>query len=166
MITTCGVVVGLIKLDVKLWLVLAVSILGVGLTALAVVNHARDSTESRTREFQREFTALEARRKKAAAFLLEQGGRQDDVDPVLDFFEDVGYALKRGNVTTGEVYQNFDVWIQGYWRACFDYVLAKQKEDADIWCHVFPLYEQMNKISAGAWAEKDVKEFLHGELTL
>ena len=121
MIATIGAVATLVKFSVGVWPVLLALVAGVGITALAIVNHARDKVESRMREFGRDFVALESRRQRAAFFLLGRGGKQDDVDPVLDFFEGLGYALKNGLITVESAYQDFDAWIEAYWLTCCHY---------------------------------------------
>ncbi len=166
MIAAIGSVIALYKVEAD-WLFIA-SAGGIAFlfAITAVINHMRDSTEARIREFLREFDSLEPKRIKAAAYLLGQGGRSDDVDPVLDFFESLGDCLERGGVSAKAVYQDFDVWIQGYWRRCFEYILAKQKTDNDIWENIFPLYDQMRKRSGRSWTPEEIQEFLEGELTL
>jgi len=159
--------VTLAKLSVNAWLVLLVLILGVAFTALAIVNRARDGVESRMREFGRDFMALEPRRIKSALFLLGKAGRQDDVDPVLDFFEDLGYALKNGAITIESAYQDFDSWVEPYWLSCCHYILKVQEDDPETWCNIFPLYQAMRKRDGGdPWTDDDVRVALEGDANL
>jgi hypothetical protein len=71
---------------------------------------------------------------KAARFCLGKGGKQSDVDEVLDFFDSpLGTLTELGFLDDEFVYDFFFEWIRGYWSACKDYIEKRRKEDATLW---------------------------------
>ena len=147
------------------WLIGLVAVAGLALTLLAIQNHTRDAMEIRMLGFSREFSELKPARRKSAGYVLTGKNRQDDVDDVLDLFEDVGSALARNEISAERAHYYFYEWIQGYWEQWFEYIIAKQN-GSSVWRHIFPLYEATKKIEGGnKLTEEKLKKFWEGEET-
>jgi hypothetical protein len=120
--TTASMFIGLASLAVSLlantwpWWALALAVLGVLIVAaVAALTSHRQKSIDRIIQFNRDFQALKRERQKAATFLLGRGGKQWDVDEVLDFFDTpIGTLTAQGYLDEELVYDYFFEWIRGY----------------------------------------------------
>lgn len=95
-----------------------------------------------------------------------------DIDPVLDFFDSIGFYQHGGQISPEVVHQEFFYWIRGYYQATRAYVEARQDEEAAIWEYLHELYETGQAIEAkrsGATFKKlltteKLAEFLQEEI--
>jgi hypothetical protein len=66
-----------------------------------------------------------------------------DVEPVLDFLEDVGLQLSRNQISDELAHHYFFPTIQAYYLALRDYIKANQKKYGKAtWEYIEPLYER------------------------
>lgn len=166
LLSTIGVAATLLLKNVSVWLTVGAIALGLAMTFLVMINHTTATVETRMREFSREFNDLKEQRRKAARFVLTCEGRQDDVDDVLDFFEDLGTAVARYEISPERAHYYFYTWIQAYWEQWFDYILEKQKEE-NIWKQIFPLYDATKRVENGGELTKEkLAAFWDGEASI
>jgi len=126
--------------------VLALAALGVAvaamITAVAVVVQVRRQSElSRFNaglaslwQLRSEWNGddmLDVRAGAAEALLDGRGG--DDVDAVLDFFDEVAFLMRRGAVDTELVWYQFYWPMVHYWAAARDYAGEARKTDPTAW---------------------------------
>ena len=80
--------------------------------------------------------------RSAAAHALLRDPRQADgaIDDVVDFFEDVGFLLKRGAISHHTAWQFFWVPVSTYHQATVPYRLENESEDAEVWAQFEHLY--------------------------
>src|ERR1019366_6235676 len=65
---------------------------------------------------------MRKRRCAAAAALIRNHSAEDpDVSSILDFFEELGYLLRRGAIDAQAIDNYFAFWIEMYWRATWKY---------------------------------------------
>lgn len=152
----------------------AVAVAGVAVVVLGYfAAHGAYTQKSidRITQYDRDFKALKAERKKAATFLLKKGGRETDVDDVLDFFDSpLGNLTDRGFLDEKLVYDFFFEWIRGYWSACKGYI--EGQSDKTKWNSFAALYEavvEIHKRESGSDKKElltgdDLQEFLEWEL--
>ena len=74
----------------------------------------------------------------------EQGAK--DADVVLDFFETVGYLLRRGALDERMVWHTFWHWIMGYYQAAEEYISQTRKADPTVWEDFIHLHQRMEVI--------------------
>jgi hypothetical protein len=102
--------------------------------------------------FQAVFDEMYPKRKKAAESLRRKhdSDRKNidpsinelvDVDDVLDFFEDIGFYVKGGQISAEVAHHHFYHWIRGYWKASRDYIESRQQLESTIWSHIGELFD-------------------------
>jgi len=164
---------------------------------------SKTKTECKRRTFdpasiaflQTAFDQLETTRKRNCAaelcleFLKMEGEEKDrwkripknkreEVEPVLDFLEDVGYYLN-GDVISDELaHHNFFHWIRGWYSVLKNYIELYQEEkegedETTTYCWIESLYQRTAEIEKEGtrkpklWLTKstDKQEFLESELS-
>jgi hypothetical protein len=128
------------------WYVLAAAILLlVALAAVAGHNSYVQRSIDRIAQYDRDFRSMKNERFKAARFCLGKGGKQSDVDEVLDFFDTpIGTLNERGFLEDDLVYDFFFEWIRGYWSTCKDYV--ESQKDKTNWGNFRKVYLSVSEI--------------------
>jgi|GEM_PF-1036494 hypothetical protein len=125
----------------------------------------------RIAQYERVFKDLKPERKLAATYLLKKGGKDTDVDDVLDFFDSpIGNLTNRGYLDEKLVYDFFFEWIRGYWSACKEYI--ESQSDRTKWNNFAALYKtviEIHKCEPGSDKKElltgdDLREFLGWEL--
>ncbi len=116
--------------------------------------------------FQKEFDALEGKRKEAAAVCFDflqweldekdetkrwaktEAGNRLAVEPVLDFFEDVGFYLTGDQFSDDVTHHNFFHWIRGWYSVLNPYIEYYQsaKGEKAAYTHVENLYRRTAEI--------------------
>jgi hypothetical protein len=178
--STASMFIGLGSLVVALgannWPCWAVAVAGVAVVVLGYfAAHGAYTQKSidRITQYERDFKSLKAERKKAATYLLKKGGKETDVDDVLDFFDSpLGNLTERGYLDEKLVYDFFFEWIRGYWSACKEYI--EGQKDRTEWNTFATLYEavvEIHKREPGSDKKElltgdDLREFLEWELEL
>ena len=76
---------------------------------------------------------VNCRKKAAVALLAGHPVGLSDVDDVLDFFDQVGFLLRRGAIDPEMAWHSFFCWVNRYWLASEDYIHRKQTEDKNVW---------------------------------
>ncbi len=111
--------------------------------------------------YDRDFKNLKSERTKAATYLLKKGGKESDVDDVLDFFDSpLGNLTDSGYLDENLVYDFFFNWIHGYWSACKGHVEAKRGDDNTIWENVVTLHGtvcEIHRRKQRKWAKANLK---------
>ena len=88
---------------------------------------------------------LQQRARAAAA--LESGEGLENVDNVLDFFEDVGLLLRRGALDKDFAHSRFFHWTNIYWRGAEAYVRSsRERGRRELWTEFEKLYASLNEI--------------------
>jgi hypothetical protein len=120
--------------------------------------------------FQTVFDGMCGKRKKAAAALREKDAGRKDVDDVLDFFEDIGFYVKGGQISAEVAHHHFYHWIRGYWKASREYIEERQKSEPTVWMYIGELFDttcdieiSRTKGSRAKELEGDNVEFLNEE---
>ena len=72
--------------------------------------------------------------RSAAISLLN--GTSDDATEVLDFFETIGYFIRRGAIDKKTVWQIFFYWVNNYWHATKEYIDHERKNDPTVWANI------------------------------
>jgi hypothetical protein len=129
------------------WAILLVLVGGILMTVIVVHNHTKDRIQDLASKFSAEFKSehMRMKRRGAAKYWLAKQGDGEDLDEVLDFFQDIGYAFKKGEIDGHTVRHDFYTWLQLYWESFYDYILDAHKE-VDVWGDIFPLYQITRKI--------------------
>ena len=98
----------------------------------------------------------------------------DEVDDVLDFFEDLGFYCKGDQISPEVIHHHFYYWLQPYFQATEQYVKGKRIDDPAQWEHLDYISDLARKIEAlksKTPPEKlrakasDLKDFLEEEET-
>ena len=119
-------------------------------------------------------------RAKAASCLERNTGnlaRTDsdlaDIDEVLDFFDELGFCERGGQISPEVLHQDFHYWIKGYCSAARPYIQASREKDHPRWEHVESLNEMVHAVarrrrdkSTLFSDEAAIKEFLSHEKAL
>jgi hypothetical protein len=101
---------------------------------IAAHNSYLQRSIDRVTQYERDFRHLVRERHNAARFCLGKGGKQYDVDEVLDFFDSpLGILTERGILDDELVYDFFFDWIRGYWSGCKAYLDGARREDNTLW---------------------------------
>ena len=110
-------------------------------------------------------------RAKAARVLKAQQGQLSRctpemacIDDILDFFEDLGFAERGGQITPEVIHQNFHYWIRGYYSAAKEYIAAQRNDEKSRWDHLEALHEVVHEVSQTRNDGKAVKEIAGKEL--
>jgi hypothetical protein len=77
----------------------------------------------------------------------------DNLDPVIDFFEDLGFYESGGQMSAEVIHHHFYHWIRGYLQLTEVYTRAWQKKEAARWEHLGELFEKLQEIEVES-AEK------------
>jgi len=147
------------------WLILLImaSILIVGLAFIIYQTYL--SYERRTYDptwtwrFQSKFDRIARHRLAAATVLKEKRDILSDIkrnqetleeiDEVLDFFEDVGFYMQGDYVTPEAAHHQFYHWLRGYWLSAKPYVDARRALESAVWENVENLFIATNEIEYG-----------------
>ncbi len=136
-------------------------------------------------KYQGEFGRLVGKRIRAAKLLINMKDdltkltderikqELEEIDPVLDFFEDIGFYMKGYQISPEVVHHHFYHWIRGYWKSAQSYVDAWRDEDigkdATRWSHLKELYDVTTEIEESKGNYKrpfDRDDFLGEEVRL
>jgi len=139
-------------LTVPTW-VTVTAIFAAGLLLLQAYAEYRRRTYDMTWafKFDDQFNSDSMKKLRAkAALCLEQNisdlGKTDpclsDIDDVLDFFDELGFCERAGQMSPEVLHQNFHYWIKGYCSAAHHYIAAWRLKDPPRWEYV----ERLNKI--------------------
>jgi hypothetical protein len=134
---------------------------------VCVSNSVRLAREQKIEKFDDLWRSLREQRKSAALFLLKQGGLVGGVEETLNFFEDLGQALRRKQIDLLDARDHYSDFIIGYWEICFSGVIKAQKNYKEDWENFFPLYEAMKKRDPSTpWTKENLEKFLKAEAGL
>jgi len=107
-------------------------------------------------QYQKMFDEMTTQRCLAAKTLIEQKGHLGDlegkedvldkIDDVLDFFEDVGFYQKGGQISPETAHHHFYHWLRMYWQASREYVEAWQNKEGARWNHIGGLFEITSEV--------------------
>lgn len=92
------------------------------------------------------------------------------IDEVLDFFEDLGFYERGGQISVEVIHHHFYYWIRGYYRAAEPYIKARQAEESATWEHLEPLLALLQRVEAehdrykDYLTDKDLDEFFDEEI--
>lgn len=67
----------------------------------------------------------------------------DDVDDVLDFFEEVALLVRRNVIDKRAARHAFYHWLDGYWWASVEYINTKREKDTTLWEDLCWLHSQL-----------------------
>lgn len=128
------------------YLILLLLSFGVILCILISRQSWEEKSESRLDNLDKRFVEMSAIRVGAAQTLL--GNKQDNgaIEDVIDFFEDIGFHLKKYRVEEEEVYHRFSHYILLYYEAAHERVIERLSREGDTWEHVPYLYDVILKI--------------------
>jgi len=161
----CTVIIAMIASRVSGYLIWAVAAIAVGFTVLAVINHAKDRIRDLAARFDDRFNLdnMRSKRRAVAKYFLGKGGSAADLDYVLDFFQDIGFAFKKGEIDGRTVRHDFYTWLQLYWESSYDYILKAFKAKG-VWGDIFPLYQMARKLDGmPPLTEQEKREFWEDE---
>lgn len=85
-------------------------------------------------------------RRKSAAESLIANAPNSDLDEVLNFFELLGFLLRRNAIDAEMVWYSFYSRGTGYWFASQEYILAIRNEDPTIWMDFEYLIKILTKL--------------------
>ncbi|MGA3284730.1 MAG: hypothetical protein ABSD57_09770 [Verrucomicrobiota bacterium] len=100
------------------------------------------------------------------------GDKRDKLEPILDFFDDLGFFLKGDQFSDEVAHHYFHHWIRGYYNILKSYIKFYQESEGDQSAYVWikPLFERTSVIEKQYESPKlllDTKEekidFLRGE---
>jgi hypothetical protein len=122
------------------WALVAVTLLLVLFTVRAMREQTTATARALSAEMlllksaQWDSDAMKVYRRKAAGCLLKSRVEdipEQQVDPVLDFFEGLGTVVRSGYVEVEAVWHEFSEFAEHYWAACEHYVTAARKQSDD-----------------------------------
>ncbi len=133
--------------------VIAAVAIAVFQTVAAYRKHTYDPTW--VLKYQDKFDAMEEKERPIAARLLLNGLKEkdylsqigakrkelSDIDPVLDFFEDLGFYVKGVQISPEVAHHHFYHWIRGYYQASRDYIDPWRDKEPARWEHLAYLFE-------------------------
>jgi hypothetical protein len=67
-------------------------------------------------------------------------GELAPIDPVFDFFDDIGFYVSGDQISPEVAHHHFFHWIRGYCEAARPYLDEHRKREPARWRHVLPLY--------------------------
>jgi len=117
--------------------------------------------------------AMKIVRRKAANGILT--GKNEEVDDVLDFFEEIGLLLKRKAIDEKFVWHSFYHWVHRYYFLTKSYVDTVRKDDDTIWEDFVWLHDRISNYEKKRrncsdqdldLEESDLKEFLQDEMNV
>lgn len=121
------------------------------------------------------FSGQDFQRRRVSAADSLKTHPDEEIDDVLDFFDWVGYLLRRRALDKGMVWHTFFHWVQGYWSAAEGYIRQTRQEIPVIWEDLPYLYDQLTAIEKHrrkcsdadlTLSKDDVQEFLDQESIL
>lgn len=108
-------------------------------------------------------------RKIAAQALMDKSEIYVGIDTVLDFFEGIGFLLRKGAINKEMVYNEFSYWSVYYWEACKEYIEETWRLDRSYWPNYKYLVKEMSKMNEFFGSphptEKEIKQFLLNEIS-
>ena len=98
----------------------------------------------------RDFRKKRSRAAKAIIQQLENPKDEfsDEVDPILDFFEDLGFYCKGGQISPEVIHHHFYEWIRPYLQATDSYIHEEQKEEPTAWEHLAYLQDVVDELES------------------
>jgi hypothetical protein len=116
------------------------------------------------------------RRKVACAFQNEKYAEAvNEIDEIIDFFEGVGFLVKRGALERKVVWTFFFSYLFRFWHFSKEYIEDERGHDPTLWTEFVDLYNNLLKIE---WADRrkrnaplqlsqdDLEQFLREETSL
>jgi hypothetical protein len=101
---------------------------------------------------------------KACLSGLESKDPGDDVDDLLDFFEDVAFLVKIGALRKTMMHHAFYHWVRLYFQASEKYIIDYKTARPTVWANLRWIYPQLNALEnskiPGTHKEKDDDEML------
>lgn len=138
------------------------ALIGLGLGFIFIVLQAWLEYRRRTHDptwilqFQKTFDNMTEERKIAALCLTQHKDHLndlkkyekelEDIDDVLDFFEDIGFYMRGDQISPEVAHHHLYHWIRGYWQASEKYVKAWQAKEPARWNHLEMLFETITEI--------------------
>ena len=124
--------------------------------------------------FQTMFDGMLDNRKKAAKAISNHNAdlknidahmnELSDVDDVLDFFEDIGFYVKGGQMSPEVAHHHFYHWIRGYWRASRAYIQAWQRLEPKRWNCIGDLFDTTCDIEISGTKRSKQQELDEGDI--
>ncbi len=84
--------------------------------------------------------------RKAAALALRDNKPSDEIDDVLDFFEFLGYLVRRRGVDEFLVWHSYFYWLHRYKTLAAGYIATYQQRDPTVWVDMLALHKKMVEI--------------------
>jgi len=148
------------------WLLAIAAVLLLVLATVAAHNSHWERSIDRVAQYDGEFRSMTRERFNAARFCLGKGGKQYDVDEVLDFFDSpIGTLTELGFLDDELVYDFFFEWIRGYWSACNVYIEETRRKDDTLWESMVVLHPaicEIHRRKRSKWAKE---KLTGGDLT-
>ena len=127
--------------------------------------------------FEDQFNSERFRKVRSAAASAVSRNAKDyrDVDEVIDFFETMGLMAHNGALDLEMVWNNFYVYIDGWWCSIAGYVREAQDDDEFTWEYFVELWQRLteiekkktgNQAAALTWSYDEIKGFLDDEHNL
>ncbi|MCX5677541.1 MAG: hypothetical protein NTY76_00310 [Candidatus Omnitrophica bacterium] len=82
------------------------------------------------------FNSEKMRKARCAAATSLLNGNISDATEVLDFFETIGYFIRRGALDKKTVWQIFFYWANNYWHSAKEYIEQERRGDPTVWANI------------------------------
>jgi hypothetical protein len=139
------------------WWLIVIGMVGVGLLGFQAWAEYQHRTYDPTLAFrfdERFYSdEFKATRFTAAKVLKDNQGNLrrtdtelEDVEDMLDFFEDIGFYAQGDQITPEVAHHHFYHWIRGYYLAARDYIEAWQAQERTRWTHFKELFDVASEI--------------------
>jgi hypothetical protein len=167
-----------IVMDIPAWLSAMAAIATAGFTYWLVKSENDRARETFTWELipkmdERFGSASMREKRKRAAQALRFKRNLEDAEDVWDFFDTLGYMVRRGAIDKEMVWHTFFYWIDGYWSASSEYIAAEQEKTPTVWEDFRMLHELTLALEKKRLAEKNrayvpitPEEFLEEEMSV
>jgi hypothetical protein len=146
------------------------AILGVviAIVTLAIQNRQAHFTSSieLLLHFEERFESDEFRRKRKQAAAALLGGKTDQADDVLDFFEMVGLLIRQRALNETMVWHAFGRWALLYHHAALPTMEKKKEEDSSAWTELCYLFERMKDLELRHRGATNLDYFTARETTM
>jgi len=116
------------------------------------------------------------RKRAACAFQKKSCGEAvNEIDEIIDFFEGVGFLLKRGALDKRVVWTFFFSYLYRFRHLAEEYVVKERRRDPTLWPDFVSLYDQLLVIeraerrrqqAAVELSQEDLAQFLSEETSL
>jgi len=110
---------------------------------------------------------LKARAGAARHLIANDKGHDQNVDEVMDFFEDVAFLLRRDAIDVESVWQYFSYWSEAYWQAALYYRMEKRRNghlQDEVWVEQDALRECIKRFKPVAeMSSEALQRFLKDE---